>query len=113
MNFDMQSVTAKLYRDDAVTHAGTAWLCSREFALTAAHCIEHKETPVPRTQRFRLRFRWGDLEGVVTWCDHDLDAALLRIIEGPKDRIPDTMDEFSIDDLPTPLEGDARWLAYG
>src|SRR5262249_43927445 len=109
----MQNVTAKLYRGDAVTHSGTAWLCSRRFALTAAHCIEHKDTPVPRTQRFMLRFRWGVLEGVVTWLDHDLDAALLHITGGPIHSIPDTIDEFSIEDLPTPLEDNPTWLAYG
>ena len=113
MNFDMQSVTAKLYQGDAVTHSGTAWLCSRRFALTAAHCIEHKDTPVPRTQLFMLRFRWGVLECVVTWLDHDLDAALLQITGGPINSIPDTIDGFSVEDLPTPLKDNPKWLAYG
>ncbi|HYY57131.1 MAG TPA: tetratricopeptide repeat protein [Pyrinomonadaceae bacterium] len=78
----MQQITAKLYRPGDSSYTGTAWLCSRSHALTAAHCVGDRAKKILYPGTFVLKFMNGErVEAVVEEgnYDFDLDAALLRI----------------------------------
>lgn len=80
----MNNLSARISRPDVPGH-GTAWLCSCEFALTAAHCVADIDNKVLYEGPFRLEFP----NGQEAWCevveenyDFTLDAALLRVVGG-------------------------------
>lgn len=83
----MKKITARLYAPDKGEYSGTAWLCSGEYALTAAHCVGDRIKRVVTPGTYRLEFGWGWLDAVVKRSDFDLDAALLSITGG--DEIPE------------------------
>ena len=78
----MKNITARLYAPGEDEYSGTAWLCSDEYALTAAHCVGDRANRTVRPGTYRLRFLWGRLEAEVERYDFDIDAALLRITSG-------------------------------
>ncbi|HEY0170637.1 MAG TPA: tetratricopeptide repeat protein [Pyrinomonadaceae bacterium] len=79
----MKDITARLYKPGEKKYTGTAWLCSQEYALTAAHCVGDRVGRVPMEGTFRLKLGAGDwLEAEVADWDPDVDAALLRIKGG-------------------------------
>jgi predicted ATPase len=112
---DIKGITARLYKPNQKTYTGTAWLCSDEYAMTAAHCVGDRKTREPMPGVFTLKFSWGSLRAVVKRSDFDLDAALLSIEGG--DRIPEkvliTLGELPVED-PWPV-GDTRfrWQCWG
>ena len=117
---DLSNLSAKLYRGrrtddpDPQGHTGTAWLCSRDYALTAAHCVREKTHAQPPEDLWTLCFRWGRLFTTVAWIDDKLDAALLRIADGETEQIPGQIDDLLLADLPENLnEGEKAWNAYG
>lgn len=113
----MKKLSAKIYHSDPDIYAGTAWLCSCDYVLTAAHCVGDREAGVLYPGPFRLVFsdgREAEAEVVDGNYDFELDAALLRITSGevpeedkpPCGRLPD----FD----PWPIGTDALgWEAYG
>ncbi|MET0623167.1 MAG: NB-ARC domain-containing protein [Pyrinomonadaceae bacterium] len=79
----MKDITARLYKPGEKKYTGTAWLCSQEYALTAAHCVGDRVGKVLTPGTFRLKLgadNW--LEAVVEDWEPDVDAALLRIKSG-------------------------------
>jgi hypothetical protein len=110
----MQDLSAKLYRAGGATHLGTAWLCSRRYALTAAHCVESPAAPSGPGAAFSLVFRSGVLDAKVKWLDHDLDAALLEITGGATESVHASVNEILLDDAAdASKEEKPSWRAYG
>jgi len=62
-------------------YAGTGWLCSRRYALTAAHCVGNRVTRHILEDLIRLQFPWGEVGAKVASYDFDLDAALLAVTD--------------------------------
>ncbi|HEX8354704.1 MAG TPA: tetratricopeptide repeat protein [Pyrinomonadaceae bacterium] len=112
---DIKGITARLHKLGVEAHKGTAWLCSEEYAITAAHCVGNRKTRVPSGDVYTLKFRWGSLQAEVKRCDFDMDAALLLITGGDKipDRVMVTLGELPSED-PWPV-GDTRfrWQCWG
>lgn len=60
--------------------AGTGWLCSDRYVMTAAHCVLDLKHPADNKGPFTLRFPWGTVVSTgIAWQDVDLDVALLAI----------------------------------
>jgi hypothetical protein len=115
MAFKIETLTAKLYPKGSAQYAGTAWLCSREYVLTAAHCVVDRESPQRELGPFRLVFPWGQLECATHWWNFDSDAALLRVTAGETEKIPDQIEAIrSWLETPQSLDENERtWSAYG
>ncbi|HEX8136243.1 MAG TPA: KOW motif-containing protein [Pyrinomonadaceae bacterium] len=115
MGFRIEILTARLYPKGSAQHLGTAWLCSRQYLLTAAHCVVDRETGQQEPGPFQLVFTWGKLECVTDWWSFDPDAALLRVTGGEVGKIPDEIDAVrSWIETPESLdENDRTWSAYG
>lgn len=95
-------------------YTGTAWLCSRHHALTAAHCVGDRRARELLTGGITLRFPWGDVAATVERHDFDLDAALLALASEP----PRAVAPVPVGTLPTldPWPQGAHalgWHAYG
>jgi hypothetical protein len=95
-------------------YTGTAWLCSRRHALTAAHCVGDRRARELRAGRLTLRFPWGEVEATVARYDFDLDAALLALAsEAPTAVEPITVGTLPVLD-PWPQGAQALgWHSYG
>jgi hypothetical protein len=115
MAFNVETLTAKLYPKDSRQYAGTAWLCSRQYVLTAAHCVIDRENPQKELGPFRLVFPWGELECETQWWNFESDAALLRVTSGQIEKMPIQIDDvLSWLEAPESLEeNDRAWSAYG
>lgn len=110
----MQEITAKLYGPGDEDYTGTAWLCSQEYALTAAHCVGDRINKVLKSGEFTLSFLNFELKAVVKTWDPDLDVALLSIKGG---EIPERV-QVTLKPLPPikpwPVGTDAvRWQSCG
>jgi hypothetical protein len=111
----LTQAVAKLSVEGVETpYTGTAWLCSRQHALTAAHCVGDRRTRELLTGGITLRFPWGDVAATVERHDFDLDAALLALASEP----PPAVAPVPVGTLPAldPWPQGARalgWHAYG
>lgn len=111
----MEQLTAKLYHSGDESYRGTAWLCSGQYALTAAHCVGDRERQVLDAGPFRLMFMNGEevaAELMEDNCDFNLDVAMLRITHGT---LPDNV-EIICGRLPAYTPWPPRsetWSAYG
>jgi hypothetical protein len=112
----LQAITAKLFGNSRTDYFGTAWLCSRNYALTAAHCVGDRLKRKLRKGSLRLAFDWGEVKTLgVKRVDFDIDAALLGV---PADEIPGTLSftDFGVlpGTFPLPQGPDALWWsAFG
>lgn len=98
----------------ASPYAGTAWLCSRQHALTAAHCVGDRRSRELLTGTVTLRFPWGAVATTITRHDFDLDAALLALASpAPPEVTPTPIGTLPALD-PWPQGAQALgWHAYG
>lgn len=111
----MKDITAKLYKPgEEEDYTGTAWLCSREYALTAAHCVGDRINRVLTPGVFTLSFLDFELKAEVKAWNPDIDVALLSIKGGEvPDRVQVTLKPLP-EDAPWPVGTDAvRWQSWG
>lgn len=108
----MNAAVAKIKLGGSADHVGTAWLCSREHALTAAHCVCPRGGVAPHAGPFSL-----DLAGTavkvlrVQRFDLGLDAALLSLAT---DQVPAEVRPIPLAAPPAGLPPDVmRWSADG
>lgn len=112
----MQNLTAKLFIGHSSEYSGTAWLYSKNYALTAAHCVGDRQQQTLHSGPFRLAFDWGEIEvQEVKRIDFGLDAALLRV---PAEEISDTLSFTDCGILPRPSpwphgQNALWWSAFG
>lgn len=95
-------------------YTGTAWLCSSQYTLTAAHCIGDRRARELTPGRITLRFPGGEVGAAVIRHDFDLDAALLALTSAP----PPEAKPITVGMLPAldPWPQGAQalgWHAYG
>jgi hypothetical protein len=117
MSFFLPDLTAKIFwSGQKNSYAGTAWLCSPEYALTAAHCVVNLTEPATYRGPYRLAFKWGNLMSEeIAWLDAKLDAALLKITSGSTGKVREHLDGIrSMRELPAlPPGADRRWTSFG
>lgn len=95
-------------------YTGTAWLCSSQLALTAAHCVGDRRARELTPGHITLQFPGGEVGAAVIRHDFDLDAALLKLTSAP----PPEAKPITVGTLPTldPWPQGAQalgWHAYG
>ena len=119
----LDKCTAKVFcpRARGGEYTGTAWLCGRHLAVTAAHCIGDRIPNNPAGGKlwegpYRLVFPFPENLGKiddVELIDHDfdLDVAVFRI---PEDRVPEDVPGILPATLPhLPGPGRVDWEAWG
>ena len=77
---NLKNLTAKLFCKDVELYTGTAWVCSDQYVLTAAHCVVDLKNPQIYKGPFRLLFPSGEIvSDEIVWLDPEIDVAVLAI----------------------------------
>lgn len=94
--------------------AGTGWLCSDRYLLTAAHCVLDLRHTELNNGPFQLRFPWGQIVcEEIAWWDVELDVALLAIDPASIAGVAGEIKQLRTNVIQASFADDKTWNAYG
>lgn len=113
---DLKPLTARIFwQQEPNIIAGTGWLCSDRYLLTARHCVRDVNPPEEYHGPFKLLF-WGGEEIIsdeIVWEDAQLDVALLAIDPASVASFAGNLRQLRTNWDPLSVTEDNTWNSYG